>query len=55
MEGDPEAAYAHYVLHKFHILTSVFLALYRKEKDFVMASVDEQVKAEKKQAARIKR
>ena len=50
MEGDPEAAYAHYVLHKFH-----FLALSRNEKAFVMASVDEQVKAEKKQAARIKR
>ena len=55
MEGDPEAAYAHYVLHKFHILPSAFLAWSRNEKAFVMASVDEQVKAEKKQAARIKR
>lgn len=47
--------YAHYVLHKFHMLPSAFLALSRNEKAFLMASIDEQIQAEKKQADKLKR
>lgn len=50
-----EAVYAHYVLHKFHMLPSTFLALSRNERAFLMASIDEQIQAEKKQADKQKR
>ncbi|QUI25519.1 hypothetical protein HZI73_25915 [Vallitalea pronyensis] len=47
-EGDGEANYAHYLLHKIHLLPHDFLALPRREKAFIMASVDLHIEAEKK-------
>ncbi len=45
IESDAMAGYAHYCLHKLNILPSVFLALSRKERNFIIASI--QIKTEK--------
>lgn len=55
MEGDAEANYAYYALHKLHLLPGRFVRLPRREKAFVMACIDVRIAAEKKQAAKIKR
>ncbi len=54
MEGDGEANYAYYALHKFHWLPSVFLELDPYERAFVIAAIDVRVENEKKEAAKIK-
>lgn len=54
-EGDGDANYAYFALHKLHILPSVFLGLPRKEKAFVIAAIDERIKAEKAEADNLKR
>jgi hypothetical protein len=46
--GDGESNYAHYALHKFKILPSQFANLPDEEKAFVMASIDIQIKNDKK-------
>ena len=55
MEGDEEANYAYYALHKFHWLPSVFLGLDPYERAFVIAAIDVRVENEKKEAEQAKR
>ena len=43
------------MLHKLHILPSVFLELSPEEKAFVIASIDLKVEAEKKKQKEIER
>lgn len=50
MEGDLEANYAYYALHKFHWKPSEFLALDAYERAFVEAAIDIRVEKEKKEA-----
>jgi hypothetical protein len=46
---------AYYVLHKFHVIPSVFLRLQEEERAFICASISLRVEAEKKENAKIKR
>jgi hypothetical protein len=55
MEGDAEANYAYYALHKLKILPSQFANMTREEKAFIMASIDIRVEVEKKEADKLKR
>ncbi len=55
MEGDPEANYAYYALHKFRWKPSEFLALDPFERAFVIAAIDVKVDKEKREAAALKR
>ena len=55
MEGDPEANYAYYALHKFRWKPSEFLALDPYERAFVIAAIDIRVENEKKEADQAKR
>ena len=55
MEGDGEANYAYYVLHKLHILPSVFLAMGEREKAFVVAAVKVRLEQEKKMRERLEK
>lgn len=48
MEGDIEANYAYYALHKLKILPSVFIAMSEEEKAFIMAAIDVYVEEDKK-------
>lgn len=41
-----EAWYAHYALHNFHILPSVFAALDENEKIFIIASIQTKINSE---------
>lgn len=52
---DGEANYAYYCLHKFHWKPSEFVSLPQREKAFIIASINERIKNEKKQAKSIKR
>lgn len=54
MEGDAEANYAYYTLHKFHWKPHDFLALDPYEMAFVIAAIDVKVDNDKKEAAKIK-
>ncbi|GIQ62123.1 hypothetical protein PACILC2_06910 [Paenibacillus cisolokensis] len=47
-EGDPEANYAYYALHKLHILPGQFAGMSREERAFVIACIDVRLKAERK-------
>ncbi|HFD2064472.1 TPA: hypothetical protein ACF2DS_000166 [Clostridium perfringens] len=47
--------YAYYCLHKFHWLPSQFAELSLNEKAMVMAMIDERLKEEKKEQAKIKK
>lgn len=49
------ATYAHYCLHKFRILPSVFDSLPDEEKAFVIASIDIKVESEKKKQKELER
>jgi len=49
-----EAVYAHYCLQKLGILPGKFLTLNRRERAFVMASIDVRIEKEKKDADEIK-
>ncbi len=55
MGGDAKSNYAYYVLHKFHILPSAFLALSREEQAFVMAAIDVRLEREKEEQKKIKK
>lgn len=48
-EGDGEANYAYYALHKLHILPSVFLEMEEQEKAFVIAAIKIKVENDKKE------
>lgn len=48
MEGDIEANYAYYALHKLKILPSAFIAMSEEEKAFIMAAIDVYVEEDKK-------
>ncbi|HAB60565.1 MAG TPA: hypothetical protein DCE48_07655 [Lachnospiraceae bacterium] len=54
-EGDSESNYAHYCLHKFHILPSEFINLDDNEKAFVIASIRVKIEDEKKEQEKAKR
>ncbi|KAB1436589.1 hypothetical protein F7O84_14610 [Candidatus Galacturonibacter soehngenii] len=54
-EGDGEANYAYYCLHKLKILPSQFASMDRYEKAFIIASIDLKIEADKKEAARAKK
>ncbi len=54
MEGDAEANYAYYALHKFHWTPRAFLALDPYERAFVIAAIDIRAENEKKEAEKIK-
>ena len=43
--------YAHYALHRLKILPGQLLALPRRERAFIYASIDLQIEKEKKEAA----
>lgn len=55
MEGDPEANYAYYALHKFHWTPRSFLSLDPYERAFVIAAIDIRAENEKKETEKIKR
>ena len=55
MEGEAEANYAYYALHKFRWKPSVFLALDPYEQAFVIAAIDVRVEKEKQEALAAKR
>ncbi|QOR33945.1 hypothetical protein IMX26_10620 [Clostridium sp. 'deep sea'] len=48
------ANYCHYALHKLKILPSQFMNLSRAEQAFIMASIDEYLRAEKIRAMKIR-
>ncbi|MBD5082130.1 MAG: hypothetical protein HDT44_10270 [Ruminococcaceae bacterium] len=48
-EGDPEANYAYYALHRLNILPSVFLEMEEQEKAFVIAAIRIRIEQEKKE------
>lgn len=47
------ANYCHYALHNFSLLPGKFLALPRAERAFIIASIDEYLKAERVQAMKM--
>ena len=53
-EGDGEANYAYYALHKLHILPSVFLEMEEEEKAFVIAAIKIKVENDKKERKKAK-
>ncbi|WP_374713104.1 hypothetical protein [Symbiobacterium terraclitae] len=55
VEGDGEANYAHYALHKLHLLPSQLLAIPRRERAFVYASISLQVEEEKRRTEEARR
>lgn len=48
MTSDSEAWYAHYALHKLHILPSVFAGMDEREKIFIIASIQKMIDDEEK-------
>ena len=52
MEGDGEAWYAYYALHRFHWKPSEFAALPFDEKAMVIAMIRMKIEQDKKDAAR---
>lgn len=54
MEGDGEANYAHYALHKLKILPHELINLPRQERAFIYASTDIVVEKESKEAKKLK-
>ena len=55
LEGDPEANYAYYCLHKFRWPPDVFLNMDPYTQAFVIAAIDIKVKKDKEEAAKAKR
>ncbi|MBD5103720.1 MAG: hypothetical protein HDT47_02525 [Ruminococcaceae bacterium] len=53
-EGDWEANFAYYALHKLYILPSVFLEMGEQEKAFVAAAIKIRIENEEKEAKKIK-
>ena len=45
--GDAESNYAHYALQKLHILPSALMDMSERERAYIFASIDLQIKAEK--------
>ncbi|MCI9072802.1 MAG: hypothetical protein HFH80_08390 [Lachnospiraceae bacterium] len=54
-EGDGEANYAYYALHKLHILPRQFLNMDEEEKAFVIAAIRVKVKNDKEKEKEAKR
>lgn len=54
MDGDPEANFAHFCLHKFGWEPSKFLDLPILERAFVIASIEVRGESEKKKEAELK-
>lgn len=55
MEGDEDANYAYYALHKFHWKPADFLDLNPYERAFIKAAIDIRIENEKKEADEQKR
>lgn len=49
------ATYAHIVIHRFHWKPSEFLNMSDEEQAFVIASIDEKIEAEEKEAKKLKK
>ena len=54
-EGQWEANYAYFALHKLHIKVSDFISMDRYEKAFTIACIDIRIEKEKKEEEKIKR
>ncbi|MCI9323641.1 MAG: hypothetical protein HFH81_10350 [Lachnospiraceae bacterium] len=54
-EGDGEANYAYYALHKLHILPRQFLDMDEEEKAFVIAAIGVKVKNDREKEKEINR
>lgn len=55
MEGDDEAPYVHYALHKLRIRPSEFVTMDEQEKAFIFASIIIKAKQDKEQEREVKR
>lgn len=55
LEGDGEANYAYYALHKFHWRPAEFMALDPYERAFVIAAIDIRLERERRDAEGLKR
>lgn len=53
MDGDVEANFAYYCLHRLHILPSKVLALPRRELAFLMAAIEVYAKAQREKEKEI--
>ncbi|MCI8788298.1 MAG: hypothetical protein HFH92_04150 [Lachnospiraceae bacterium] len=53
-EGDWEANYAYYALHKLHILPKKFLKMGETEKAFVIAAIKIKIENDKKKEKEIR-
>lgn len=54
-EGDSEANYAYYALHKLKIRPKDFVEMDKYEKAVVIAYIDIKIDSDKKQASKLKR
>lgn len=52
--ADPMASCAHYCLHELHIRPADFLKMDMQERAFIMASIEVQIKEEKRRAKKAK-
>ena len=55
MEGDSEANYAYYALHKLRIRPKEFIEIDRYEKAFVIAAIDIKSENDRKEANKLRR
>lgn len=54
-EGDGDAHYAYYALHKLRILPHELMALSRRERASIYAFIDIRIQQEKKEASRMRK
>lgn len=54
-EGDADANYAYYALHKLHILPSVWCGMDQNEQAFVIAAIQTKIEAEKEERKKAER
>ncbi|MBD5089359.1 MAG: hypothetical protein HDT30_11225 [Clostridiales bacterium] len=54
-EGDGEANYAYYALHKLHIRPSEWCAMETNERAFIIAAIQIKIEAEKKERKKAER
>jgi hypothetical protein len=54
LEGDAEANYAYYALHKLHIRVKDFINMDKYEKAATIAMIDLRIEKEKKEAKELK-
>ena len=52
-EGDWEANYAYYALHKLHILPSILIEMDEQEKAFICAAIQIKIDKDKKEKKKV--